>query len=123
MTIRYGPYISDMTYSTKCLFSQKVKYCIRYSFFLFESTSNVSLCIGPFNINAYFPSVVSALNSSNVITFGRFIQHFLFYFIRYIFIFSLNCNLFRKFIFTTMTYKSSFYKHDISYKLKCFYIF
>ena len=33
--------------------------------------SNTFLCIGSFNINAYLPSAVSALNSSNDITLGK----------------------------------------------------
>ena len=50
---------------------QYAKYCIRYSFFLFGNISNTFLCIRSFNINAYLPSLISALNSSNDITFGK----------------------------------------------------
>ena len=70
-TSRYGSYISDITNSTECLFSVCVKYWIRYSFFLFGNISNTFLCIGSFNIKAYLPSLVSALNSSNDMTLGK----------------------------------------------------
>ena len=73
MTNKYGSYISDTTYSTECLFKQYVKYWFRYSFFLLGNISNTFLCIGSFNTNAYFPALVSALNSSNDITFGKLI--------------------------------------------------
>ena len=63
--------MSDITNSTECLLLQYVKYCIRRSFFLLGNISNTFLCIGSFNINAYLPSVVSALNSSNDITLGK----------------------------------------------------
>ena len=60
-----------MTTSTECVLLQYVKYCIRRSFFLSGKISNTFLCIGSFNINAYFPALVSALNSSNDITLGK----------------------------------------------------
>ena len=63
--------ISLMTYSTECLFSQCVKYWIRYSFFLSGNISNAFLWIGSFTIKAYFPLFVSALNSSKLITLGE----------------------------------------------------
>ena len=48
-----------------------MKYCNRRSFFLLGNISNTFLCIGSFIINAYLPSTVSALNSSNYITLGK----------------------------------------------------